>query len=106
MFAWIGQIKALLKIKSEVKSMSFSEIRTSEGRLHLIGQIMVIYGAIHGFIPVPIATTIALWAFGIYTASRAIVKAAEALSGLTKSTRDDAIVAEAAKILDAVAPKP
>lgn len=106
MFEFIKQIRAAIKIKSEVKSMSFSEIKTSEGRLHIIGQIAVIYGALHGFIPAPLAAKISLIGFGLYTAGRAFVKGLEALAPLTKTDKDDKLAAEANKILDVVAPKP
>ena len=107
MFQWIGKIKGLLKVKKEISTMSFSEIKTSEGRLHIIGQIAVIYGALHGFIPAPLAAKISLIGFGIYTAARAIVKAAQAIGGIVPKIAP--IADEAAKELDAIpapAPKP
>lgn len=106
MFAWRSQFRAALKIRKEASKMNFSEIKTSEGRLHIIGQIAVIYGALHGFIPAPLAAKISLIGFGLYTAGRAFVKGLEALAPITKTEVDDKIVAEANKILDAVASKP
>ena len=94
------EIAAYLKVKKEISTMSFSELKTSEGRLHLIGQIALIYSSIAGFIPAPIAAKISLIGFGIYTAARAIVKATQAIGGIVPKIAP--IADEAAKELDAI----
>lgn len=100
-----AKVKALWALNKEIKKMSISELKTSEGRLQLIMQILNIYAAVHGFIPPALAAKIAAIALAAYTIGRALVKAAEAIAKLTPSPKDDKIVEEAGKLLDAVAPK-
>lgn len=85
--------------------MKMSEIKTSEGRLALLLNVIAIYSAVQGFLPPDLVAKISVVSLAIYTAGRALVKAAEAIVKLTKSEKDDAIVAEAAAVLDAVKPK-
>lgn len=100
-----AKIKALWALNKEINKMSISELKTSEGRLQLIMQILNIYAAVQGFIPPALAAKIAAIALAAYTIGRALVKAAEAIAKLTPTPKDDKIVEEAAKVLDAVAPK-
>lgn len=99
------QIKALLKVKQEVSKMSVSELKTSEGRMTLLLNIVGIYSAVQGFIPAPLMAKITVASVAAYSIARAITKAAEAIAKVTPSPKDDAIVAEAVKVLDVVAPK-
>jgi len=101
----IQKVKSLWKIKTEVGKMKMSEIKTSEGRLALLLNVIAIYSAVQGFLPPDLVAKISVVSLAIYTAGRALVKAAEAIVKLTKSEKDDAIVAEAAAVLDAVKPK-
>jgi len=103
---WYKSIKALFKIKSEVSKMSLNEIKTSEGRLTLLLNIIAVYGAVQGFLPAALVAKIAVISVAAYAIARALVKAAGEIAKVTKSTKDDVIVAEAEKVLDAVAPKP
>lgn len=100
-----AKIKALWALNKEINKMSISELKTSEGRLQLIMQILNIYAAVQGFIPPALAAKISAIALAAYTIGRALVKAAEAIAKLTPTPKDDKIVEEAAKVLDAVAPK-
>jgi hypothetical protein len=102
MFKWIGQIRAALKIKSEVQKMKLSEIKTSEGRMTLLTNILGIWAAAHGFIPAPLMAKITVASVGIYAISRALVKLGETIAKITPSTKDDEIVAEAGAILDKI----
>ena len=99
------KIKALLAVKGEVDKMKLSELKTSEGRLALLLNVISIYSAVQGFLPAPLVAKIGVVSLAIYTAGRSIVKAAGVLSKLTPSPKDDAVVAEVDKVLDAVAPK-
>lgn len=99
------QIKAVFKIKREVSKMKISELQTSEGRAHILLQVVSVYGALHGFIPAPLAVKVSAGLFAAYALARALVKVGEAIAKITANTKDDAIVAEAGKLLDAVAPK-
>lgn len=103
---WYRKIKALVKINKEIRKMNISELKTSEGRMTLVLNLVSIYGALHGFIPAPLAAKIAVISIAAYAIARSLVKAAEAIVKLTPSAKDDVIVEEAGKILDAVAPKP
>lgn len=103
---WFKQIKALFKIKKEINKMKLSELKTSEGRMTLILNIIAIYSVAHGFLPAPLVAKIAAASIAAYGIARAIVKAGEAIAKITPTPKDDAIVAEAGKILDTVAPKP
>jgi hypothetical protein len=98
---WYKNLSALLKLRSEVSKMSISELKTSEGRMHLLLQVLGIYSAIHGFIPAPLAAKLMVASAAAYAVARSLVKAAEALVKLTTNTKDDAIVAEAGALLDA-----
>jgi hypothetical protein len=113
MFGFIKQIRALLKIKSEVGKMSFSELKTSEGRWAIIGGIVSIYGAVQGFIPAPLAAKISAGLMAFYIGSRAIVKAVGTIAKLTPSPKDDEFVAKVDAALnrlgvpkDSVLPQP
>lgn len=100
-----GKVKALFKIKGLVKEMKLSEIKTSEGRMALILNLVAIYSAGQGFIPPTLAAKIAVVSLTVYTVARAAVKLAEVIAKLTPNAKDDEIVAEAGRILDVVAPK-
>ena len=80
------QIKGLFKIKSEVTSMSFSELKTSEGRQHIALQLITIGVAILGFLPAVLAAKISVALFGIYATSRTIIKALKPIAEMTKTT--------------------
>lgn len=99
------EIKILFMVRKEVSRMSLSELKTSEGRAHVLGQIILIYSAIHGFIPTELATKISLIAFTVYTAVRGLVKVFAPIATLTPTPKDDAALAEAQKLLDVAAPK-
>ena len=99
------KIKALWKLKSEVGKMKMSEIKTSEGRLALLLNVIAIYSAVQGFLPPDLVAKISVVSLAIYTAGRALVKAAEAIVKLTTSEKDDKVVAEVAAALDAVKPE-
>lgn len=98
-------IKALISVKGEIKKMKLSELSTSEGRMALLLNIVSVYSAVHGFIPPALTAKIAVVSLGVYTVGRAIVKAAEAVVKLTSSTKDDAVVEEVGKLLDAAVGK-
>lgn len=100
-----SQIKAVWKIKTEVSKMSINELKTSEGRLTLLTNIVAIYASIQGFIPATLSAKIAMYSVTAYTVARAIVKAAQEIAKITATTKDDVIVDEASKALDIVAPK-
>lgn len=102
---WYKNIKAILAVKGKVEKMKLSELKTSEGRMALLLNVIAIYSAVQGFLPPSLVAKIAVVSLAIYTAGRAIVKAAEVLSKLTPSPKDDAVVAEAVRVLEAVAPK-
>jgi hypothetical protein len=98
-----NEIKALLAVKKEITTMNMSELKTSEGRLTLILNILNIYAAIHGIIPADLAAKIGVISVSVYGVLRSVVKAAENLVGLVPAAAP--IVAEVSKDLDAVAPK-
>ena len=100
----IGQIKALLKLRKEVNKMKLTEIKTSEGRMTLLLNIVGVYSAVQGFIPPALAAKIAVGSVAAYSIARAIVKLGEAIAKMTPSAKDDAIVAEAGALLDRVVP--
>jgi hypothetical protein len=100
-----SEIKTVWNIKTEVSKMSISELKTSEGRLTLLTNIVAIYASVQGFIPAALSAKIAIFSVTAYTIARAIVKAAQEIAKLTVNTKDDAIVDEASKALDIVAPK-
>lgn len=102
---WYKQISGLLKIKGLVQNMKLSELSTSEGRMTLILNVIAVYGAVQGFLPAALTAKIAVISVAAYAIARSLVKAAESIVKLTPSAKDDAIVAEAGKILDSVAPK-
>ena len=58
-----------------------------------------------GFLPAALTAKIAAFSVAAYTIARSLTKAAEAIAKLTPSPKDDAVVAEVGKVLDAVAPK-
>lgn len=96
-----AQVKALFKIRKEVKRMpSMSELKTSEGRLALLGSIIAIYSAIQNFIPPMLAAKISAGLGVAYIVGRALVKFGEAVAPLTKNTKDDAVVNELEKLLE------
>lgn len=101
----IEKIKALWNLNKEVKKMSMSELKTSEGRMTLILNVIAVYGAVQGFLPAALTAKIAVISIAAYGIARSLVKAAEAIVKITPSVKDDAVVAEAGKVLDAVAPK-
>ena len=100
-----AKLKALWAINKEIRKMNLSEIKTSEGRLAILLNIISLYAAVKGFLPADLAAKIAAGSIVVYTVARAIVKAAEAIAKLTPSPKDDAIVDEAGKLLDAAGPK-
>lgn len=102
---WYKQIKALLAVKGAIKKMKLSELKTSEGRMALLLNIITIYSAVQGFLPAALVAKIAVASLAVYTVGRAIVKAGEAIAKITPSPKDDAVVEEAGKLLDAAAPK-
>lgn len=99
---WYKQISALLKIKKEVSSMSLSELKTSEGRMTLVLNIISIWAAVQGFLPATLVVKVAAASIAVYAIARSLVKAGEAIAKITPSPKDDAIVAEVVKVLDAV----
>ena len=100
-----SQIKAVWKIKTEVSKMSINELKTSEGRLTLLTNIVSIWASVQGIIPTALSAKIAIYSITAYTVARAIVKAAQEIAKMTATTKDDAIIDEASKALDVVAPK-
>ena len=100
-----AKLKALWAINKEIKRMKISELGTSEGRLAVLLNIISLYAAVKGFLPADLAAKIAAGSIVVYTVARAIVKAAEAIAKLTPSPKDDKIVEEAGKLLDAAGPK-
>lgn len=102
---WYKNIKAILAIKGKVEKMKLSELKTSEGRMALLLNIVAIYSAVQGFLPAPLVAKIAVSSLAVYTVGRAIVKAGEAIAKITPSPKDDAVVEEVGKLLDAAAPK-
>ena len=100
-----SKLKALWKLKTEVSKMNVNELKTSEGRLTLLTNVVAIYASVQGFIPATLSAKIATFSVAAYTIARAIVKAAQEIAKITANTKDDAIVAEADKALDIVAPK-
>lgn len=102
MFTIIKQIRALLKIKGELKNMKMSELQTSEGRLTILTNILGIWSALHGFIPAPLMAKLTVVSVGIYAIARSALKIAEVIAGMTKNVKDDAVVAEAKVIVDKI----
>ncbi len=100
-----AKLKALWAINKEIKKMNLSELKTSEGRLTLIMNIVAIYGSVQGFLPAALTAKIAVFSVAAYAIARSLTKAAEAIAKLTPSPKDDVVVAEVDKVLDAVAPK-
>lgn len=49
--------------------------KTSEFWMNVAGQITVLWGAIHGFIPQPAASIIAISGIAVYTIARTVAKA-------------------------------
>ena len=80
-----------------------SELKTSEGRLTLILNILNIYAAMHRLIPAELAAKISVISVSVYGVLRAIVKAAENLVGIVPAAAP--IVTEVSNDLDAIAPK-
>lgn len=105
----IEKAKALWAINKQVKEMGKmnipTEIKSSEGRLTLMLNAIMLYSAVQGFLPPPLTAKIAAVSVAGYAIARALVKAAEAIAKITASTKDDAIVAEAEGLLDAAAAK-
>ena len=85
--------------------MKINELSTSEGRLTLLTNIVSIWACVQGIIPAELSAKIAIYSTTAYTVARAIVKAAQEIAKITATTKDDAIVDEASKALDIVAPK-
>jgi hypothetical protein len=85
--------------------MKLSELSTSEGRLTLILNVIAVYGSIQGFLPASLTAKIAVISVAAYAIARSLVKAAESIVKLTPSVKDDAVVAEANKILDSIEKK-
>ena len=83
--------------------MSFSELKTSEGRLTLIGSLVSIYSAVHSFIPPTWAAAISAGLVAVYTVARSLVKMGQAVTPLAPKIAP--IVDEAGKELDAIAGK-
>ena len=100
-----SKIKAVWNIKTEVSKMSINELKTSEGRLTLLTNIVSIWASVQGIIPTELSAKIAIYSTTAYTVARAIVKAAQEIAKITATPKDDAIVDEASKALDIVAPK-
>ena len=100
-----SKIKAMWNIKTEVSKMSINELKTSEGRLTLLTNIVSIWASVQGIIPAALSAKIGIYSITAYTVARAIVKAAQEIAKMTATTKDDAIVDEASKALDVVAPK-
>lgn len=79
------QIKALFAFKSfittelrEGKMVTESGKpgwRTTEFWMNLAGQVAVLWGAVHGFIPQPWASIISISGIAVYTIARTITKA-------------------------------
>lgn len=99
------QIRALLAVKKEINKMSINELKTSEGRLTLLLNVVAIYGSLKGFIPAPLAAKVAVISVAVYAIARSLVKAAEAIAKATPTPKDDAMVAEVGKLVDVLAPK-
>ena len=85
--------------------MNISELKTSEGRLTLLSTLVTVYSAVQGLIPAELAAKLSVAYVSAFTIARAIVKAAQEIAKITANTKDDAIVDEASKALDIVAPK-
>jgi hypothetical protein len=71
----------------------------------LLLNIIAIYGSVQGFLPAALTAKIAVFSVAAYAIARSLTKAAEAIAKLTPNPKDDAIVAEVGKVLDAVASK-
>ena len=97
------KIKALWTIRKEIKTMKVSELKTSEGRMTLLLNVIGIYSAVQGFLPPDLVAKVAAFSVAAYAVARALVKAGEAIAKLTPSVKDDAIVDEAGALLDAAA---
>lgn len=82
--------------------MKISELKTSEGRMTLLLNVIAIYSAVQGFLPPELVVKIAAFSVAAYAVARALVKAGEAIAKLTPSAKDDTIAAEAGALLDAV----
>lgn len=102
MFNLFKQIRALFKIKGEIKNMKMSELQTSEGRLTILTNILGIWSALHGFIPAPLMAKLTVASVGIYAVVRSAIKIAEVIAGATKNVKDNAVVAEAKVIMDKI----
>lgn len=101
----LQKVSALWKLNKEVSKMKLSELNTSEGRLALLMNIVTIYSAVQGFLPPELVAKIGVVSLAIYTGGRALVKAAQELVKLTKTDKDDKVVAEIDKALEAAAGK-
>ena len=99
------KIKALWAIRKEIKTMKVSEIKTSEGRMTLLLNVIGIYSAIQGFLPPDLVAKVAAFSVAAYAVARALVKAGEAIAKVTATEKDDKIVAEAGSLLDAASGK-
>ena len=102
MVKWFQQVRQLIKIKGLVNKMNASELKTSEGRMTLILNIIAIYGSVQGILPAALTAKIAVFSVAAYAIARSLTKAAEAIARLTPSPKDDAVVAEVDSALDAV----
>lgn len=102
---YYNMVKGIFKLKGVVGKMSINEIKTSEGRMTLILNVIAIYGAVQGFLPAALVAKIAVISVAAYAIARSVVKAAEAIAKITSTPKDDAIVAEVVNILDSVVPK-
>jgi len=101
----VGKLKMLWTLNKEVSKMKVSEIKTSEGRLALLLNIITVYSAVQGILPPTLVAKIAMVSVSVYTIGRAAVKFAEVLVKLTKSEKDDKVVAEVGALLDVASDK-
>lgn len=101
----ITAVKALWTVNKEMKKMNASELKTSEGRLTLLLNIITIVSAVWGLLPPVLVAKIAAFSVAAYGIARALVKAATVIAKITPSPKDDAAVAEAGKILDVIGDK-
>lgn len=92
--------KALNQIEKEVKTMEGKKWLEREFILSIIGIAGTLWAAAQGFLPPETAAKVGLWIITAFTVSRTLIKAAESIAKLTKTTKDDEIVAAVAQVLD------
>jgi len=100
MFNPIAALKAYFTVKSTGEEIiKEAKMQTATGKpgwkttefwMNLAGQIGVLWGAVHGFIPQPWATILSVSGIAVYTVARTISKAVSdihaAKSGTTTTT--------------------